>query len=298
MSALTEPTRGPGTALGGVLGEILGRLRAVPLRLWLCMVVLTVLACCALFPYALAPYHPDAQDVGNILGAPSSAHWLGTDDLGRDVLSRLIVGTRTSLAASFIAVAVALLIGLPIGIVAGYFGGWVDAVFMRVVDAVLCFPPLILALGVAAVAGPGLVNSMAAVGLVLSPSLARLIRAQVLAVKERPYIEVARSFSCSPFRIVVRHILPNAMQPVLVQAAIFLGVALIAEAILSFLGLGVQPPAASWGSMLSRAYAFMPQAPRLMFPPGLAIVTTVLIFNMISDLAQERLDPRARDRRA
>ncbi|MDQ6525075.1 ABC transporter permease [Nocardioides sp. LHD-245] len=289
MSASTSRVTGvPGT----------GGLRAVPLRLWLCLAVLAVLACCALLPNALAPYDPNAQDLGNILDSPSSAHWLGTDDVGRDVLSRLIAGTRTSLAAGFIAVAVSVLIGLPVGIVAGYFGGWVDAVLMRGVDAVLCFPPLILALGVAAAAGPGLVNSMAAVGIVLSPSLARLIRAQVLAVKERPYVEVARSFSCGPFRIVFRHILPNAMQPVLVQAAIFLGVALIAEAILSFLGLGVQPPAASWGSMLSRAFAFMPQAPRLMFPPGIAIVVTVLVFNMISDLAQERFDPRARDRRA
>lgn len=273
-------------------------LRAVPLRVWLCGLVLAVLACCALFPSLLAPHDPNAQDLSNIFASPSGLHWLGTDDVGRDVLSRLIVGARTSLAASFIAVAVALLVGLPVGILAGYFGGVIDAVLMRVVDAVLCFPPLILALGVAAAAGPGLVNSMAAVGVVLSPSIARLIRAQVLAVKERPYIEVARSFSSGPFRIVFRHILPNALQPVLVQAAIFLGVALIAEAILSFLGLGVQPPAASWGSMLARAFAFMPQAPLLMFPPGLAIVVTVLVFNMISDLSQERLDPRARDRRS
>lgn len=268
------------------------------LSFWLCLLVLGGLGVLALFPHQIAPYDPTRQDLNNILAGPSAAHWLGTDDLGRDVLSRMVIGTRVSLGASFIAVAVALLLGLPIGTAAGYFGGWVDSTIMRVVDAVLCFPPLILALAVAAVAGPGMVNSMVAVGVVLTPSLARLIRAQVLAVKESPYVEVARSFSSGSLRIVVRHILPNAIQPVIVQAAIFLGVALIAEAILSFLGLGVQPPAASWGSMLSRAYAFMHQEPLQMFPPGIAIVITVLAFNTLSDIAQDRLDPRARDRRA
>lgn len=292
MSTMTEVTRLPRT---GARRKVL---RVGSPRLWFCVVVLFVLSCFALLPEVLAPYDPNAQNLGAVLNGPSAAHWLGTDDVGRDVLSRLIVGTRSSLAASFIAVGVALLIGLPVGILAGYFGGWVDGVLMRVVDAVLCFPPLILALGVAAIVGPGLVNSMAAVGIVLSPTLARLIRAQVLAVKERPFIEVARSFSCSPSRIMFTHILPNAIQPVLVQAAILLGVALIAEAILSFLGLGVQPPAASWGSMLARSYAFMMQAPGLMFPPGIAIVVTVLAFNMLSDIAQERFDPRARERRA
>lgn len=269
-----------------------------PIRLWACVGFLVLLAIVAAFPYALAPYEPNAQDLNNILSGPSVAHWLGTDDLGRDVLSRLIVGTRVSLLASCIAVAIAAIVGLPIGIAAGYFGGWVDTILTRVVDAMLCFPPLVLALAVAAVAGPGMVNSMTAVGIVLSPSLARLIRAQVMTVKNSVYVEAARSYSSGPGRMVFRHIVPNSIQPVVVQLAIFLGVALIAEGVLSFLGLGVQPPNSSWGSMLSRAFAFMPQAPMQMFPPGIAIVLTVLAFNMLSDIAQDRFDPRSRERRA
>lgn len=265
-------------------------------RLRLSLGILGLLMLTAVLADLLAPYDPRAQDVTAILQAPSSAHLLGTDDLGRDVLSRLVFGARVSLQASVLAVSVAVVLGVPIGIVAGYFGGWVDNVLMRIVDTLLSFPAIILAIAITAALGPSLTNSMAAVGVVFAPSLARLMRAQILAVKESPYIEAARSFACSRRRIVFRHILPNAVQPVLVQCALLLGLALLAEASLSFLGLGVQPPDASWGSMLARAYSFIGIAPLQIIAPGVAIAVTVLAFNMLGDAAQLALDPRSRRR--
>lgn len=267
------------------------------LRLRGSLAILGVLGLVALLAGVLAPYDPRAQDISAILQGPSGAHLLGTDDLGRDVLSRLIYGARVSLQASLLAVSIAALLGLPIGIIAGYFGGWVDNVLMRVVDTLLSFPAIILAIGITAALGPSLTNSMTAVGVVFAPSIARLMRAQIFAVKEAPFIEASRSFSCSGPRIVFRHILPNAIQPVLVQCAVLLGLALLAEASLSFLGLGVQPPDASWGSMLARAYSFISLAPLQIITPGIAIAVTVLAFNMLGDAAQLALDPRNRRRR-
>lgn len=268
-----------------------------PRQLRVSLAILVVLVLIAVFADLLAPYDPRAQDVTAILQPPSSTHLLGTDDLGRDVLSRLIFGARVSLQASILAVAVAVLLGVPIGILAGYFGGWIDNVLMRIVDTLLSFPAIILAIAITAALGPSLTNSMTAVGVVFAPSLARLMRAQILAVKEAPYIEAARSFACSGRRIVFRHILPNAVQPVLVQCALLLGLALLAEASLSFLGLGVQPPDASWGSMLARAYSFIALAPLQIITPGIAIAVTVLAFNLLGDAAQLALDPRNRRRR-
>lgn len=270
---------------------------AQTLLLRVSLAILVVLALVAVLASVLAPYDPRMLDVNAILQGPSGAHLLGTDDLGRDVLSRLIYGTRVSLQASLLAMSIAALLGLPIGIVAGYFGGWADNVLMRIVDTLLSFPAIILAIGITASLGPSLTNSMAAVGVVFAPSLARLMRAQILTVKEAPYIEAARSFACSGPRIVFRHILPNAIQPVLVQCAVLLGLALLAEASLSFLGLGVQPPDASWGSMLARAYSFIGLAPLQIITPGVAIAVTVLAFNMLGDAAQIALEPRNRRRR-
>lgn len=266
-------------------------------KLRISLAILVLLGLTAVLADVLAPYDPVAQDVSAILQGPSALHWLGTDDLGRDVFSRLIHGARVSILASLLAVGVAALLGIPIGIVAGYFGGWVDNVLMRVVDTLLSFPAIILAIGITAALGPSLTNSMAAVGVVFAPSLARLMRAQILAVKESPYVEAARSFACSGRRIVFRHILPNAIQPVLVQCAVLLGLALLAEASLSFLGLGVQPPDASWGSMLDRAYSFIGLAPLQVITPGIAIAVTVLAYNLLGDAAQQALDPRNRRRR-
>lgn len=279
------------------LAPVRARRGAHVVRLRISLAILVVLVLVAVLANILAPYDPNAQDVSAILQGPTGGHLLGTDDLGRDVVSRLIFGARVSLEASLLAVGIAVVLGLPIGIAAGYFGGWVDNVLMRIVDTLLSFPAIILAIGITAALGPSLVNSMAAVGVVFAPSLARLMRAQILAVKEAPYIEAARSFACSAPRVVFRHILPNAIQPVLVQCAVLLGLALLAEASLSFLGLGVQPPDASWGSMLARAYSFISVAPLQIITPGIAIAVTVLAFNMLGDAAQMALDPRNRRRR-
>lgn len=248
----------------------------------------------AVFAPLLAPEAPNAQNPEILLPAGTPGSLLGTDDLGRDILSRLIFGTRVSLMASALAVGVALLIGLPMGLAAGYTGGLLDSFVMRLTDALLSFPAIILAIGITAVLGPSLVNSMIAVGVVFSPSVARLMRAQVLAVKGETYVDAARSFGSSGRHLVWRHLLPNAIQPVLVQTALLLAAALIAEASLSFLGLGVQPPDASWGSILARAYVFIRQAPLQMLVPGFAIAVTAMAFNVLGDVVQSALDPRRR----
>jgi peptide/nickel transport system permease protein len=262
--------------------------RAAMATAWLLM--LTVVAITAPF---LAPYDMAQQDLTNILGSPSADHWLGTDELGRDVLSRLLFGARVSLLASFIATAVGLVIGVPIGLLAGYAGGWTDNVLMRIVDTLLAFPGIVLAIAVIAALGPGLVNAMIAVGILFSPSFARLIRGQVLTVKGRLYVDAARTFGSPPWRTIVRHVVPNSIQPVVVQAAFFMAVALLAEAALSFLGLGVQPPTASWGGMLRGAARFIDGAGLQVYPPGLAIALTVLAFNLLGDALRDSFDPVA-----
>lgn len=272
-----------------------GRKPAPELTLWFSLAVLAVVVLVSVFANVISPYDPIAQNTGNAFQAPSAAHWLGTDDLGRDVLSRMIYGTRVSILASLLAVGIALVIGLPIGLLAGYVGGILDTVLMRVIDTLLAFPAIILAIGITATLGPSITNAMLAVGIILSPSIARLIRAQVLSVKEETYVEAARSFGARGIlRMVLVHIVPNSIQPVLVQTSVLMGSALIVEATLSFLGLGVQPPDASWGSILSRAYTFTAQAPFQIIVPGLAIALCVFAFTTLGDRAQERLDPRRR----
>jgi peptide/nickel transport system permease protein len=240
---------------------------------------------------------PIAQHLENILEGPSKDHWLGTDDLGRDVFSRLLNGGLTSLGAAAIGVVTALVIGVPLGLIAGFRGGLVDEVVMRVADTVLAFPALVLAVGVVAMLGPGLTNAMIAVGVVFSPSLARLMRAQVLSVKEQLYVEAAVTFGSSAPAVVRRHVIPNAIQPVVVQTSLLFAIALIAEAGLSFIGLGVQPPHPSWGSMLGRAYKFMNLAPLQVVAPGVMVMLTALAFNAIGDSLRDELDPRRRRRR-
>lgn len=272
-----------------------GRRPAIQITFWVSLAVLVVALAVSVLANVIAPYDPIAQNLGDTFAAPSAAHWLGTDDLGRDVLSRMIFGTRVSILASLLAVGIALVIGLPIGLAAGYLGGVVDTVLMRVIDTLLAFPAIILAIGITATLGPSIVNAMLAVGIILSPSIARLIRAQVLSVKEETYIEAARSFGARGLiRMVAVHVIPNSIQPVLVQTSILMGSALIAEATLSFLGLGVQPPEPSWGSILSRSYTFAAQAPFQIVVPGIAIAVCVFAFTTIGDKAQERLDPRRR----
>jgi peptide/nickel transport system permease protein len=244
----------------------------------------------------IAPYAPNAQNVSELLASPSAAHWLGTDDLGRDVLSRLIYGAPNSLYASFLAVFVAICLGLPVGLLIGFLGGWFDEIVSRFIDALLSFPPIVLAIAVTGALGIGLTNAMLAVGFVFAPFLARIVRAQTLVVKQALYVDAARGFGATTPHIIVRHILPNAIQPVIVQVTLMLAVALLAEAALSFLSLGVQPPSASWGGMLARAYNYIEIAPEQMYAPGMAILLTALAFNALGESMRVALDPTMKRR--
>jgi peptide/nickel transport system permease protein len=257
---------------------------------------LTILIVVALFAPVIAPYSPLEQDVSKLLLPPSAANWLGTDDLGRDVLSRLIWGTPNSLYASLLAVFVAVVLGVPVGLLIGFIGGWLDDVVSRFIDALLSFPPIVLAIAVTGALGIGLTNAMLSVGIVFAPVLARLVRAQTLVVKNALYVDAARGFGASTFHIIVRHIVPNAIQPVIVQVTLMLAIALLAEASLSFLALGVQPPAASWGGMLARAYNYIEIAPAQMYAPGLAILLTALAFNALGESMRVALDPTMKRR--
>jgi peptide/nickel transport system permease protein len=257
---------------------------------------LLLLVFVALFAPVLAPYSPIDQDVTQLLLPPSSAHWLGTDDLGRDVLSRLIWGAPNSLYASFLAVGVGIVLGVPIGLLIGFLGGWFDEVTSRFIDALLSFPPIVLAIAVTGALGIGLTNAMLSVGFVFAPVLARLVRAQTLVVKNALYVDAARGFGASTSHIIIKHIVPNAIQPVIVQVTLMLAIALLAEASLSFLSLGVQPPAASWGGMLARAYNYIEIAPEQMYAPGLAILLTALAFNALGESIRVALDPTMKRR--
>jgi peptide/nickel transport system permease protein len=240
----------------------------------------------------VSPYDPIATDWLAVRKAPSLRHLFGTDEIGRDVLSRVICGARASLLAGLVSVSIALALGMPLGLVSGYQGGLVDGVAMRMIDAMLAIPFLILAIALAAFLGPNLTNAMIAIGVSQMPVFARLTRAQVLAAKHEDYVEAARALGNPDRRILLRHILPNISAPILVQATLAIAAAIIAEASLSFLGLGQQPPAPSWGSMLNTAKNFLSQAPWMAVWPGLAIFTLVLSFNLLGDGLRDALDPR------
>ena len=248
----------------------------------------------ALLAPLIAPYDPTAQSWANVRKAPSLAHWFGTDEVGRDVLSRLLYGARASLMAGGISIAIALSIGAPLGMIAGYLGGFVDALLSRLTDAMLAIPFLILAIALAAFLGPSLGNAMIAIGVSTAPIFVRLTRAQVMTVKVEDYVEGARAVGNPRWRIAVVHILPNIVPALLVQATLSIAAAIIAEASLSFLGLGQQPPAPSWGSMLNSAQRFLASAPWLAIWPGVAIFLTVLSFNLVGDGLRDALDPRRR----
>ncbi|MBB6261915.1 peptide/nickel transport system permease protein [Paenochrobactrum gallinarii] len=223
---------------------------------------------------------------------PSAAHWLGTDELGRDIFSRMIYGAGASLQAGVISVMIAVALGLPLGMLAGYFGGWTDQVIARVTDALLAMPFLIMAIALAAFLGPSLTNAMIAIGVSAMPVFIRLTRGQAMSVKTEEYVDAARSIGLSHIRIMVRYILPNIFAPILVQATLTIATAIIAEASLSFLGLGQQAPAPSWGSMLATAKNFLTQAPHMAIWPGLAIFLVVMGFNLLGDGLRDALDPR------
>jgi peptide/nickel transport system permease protein len=281
MSATTIPAVVVPTLPGrrrGFLGRLFRRPAAAVAATYLLLLVVVAL----LAPW-IAPQGPYEQDLTAINQAPSAAHWLGTDDLGRDVLSRLMHGARISLAASVLSVGAALVVAVPLGLVSGYLGGRLDNILMRIVDGVQSIPPLVLALAIAGLLGPSLRNIVIALAIIFVPAFVRLIRGQVLAVKEETYIEASRSVGASSGYIVRKRVLHNVASPLIVQASITLGFGLLAEAGLSFLGLGIQPPEPSWGVMLSRAYDYIFEAHWLVFPPGLAIMLTVLAFNVLGD---------------
>jgi peptide/nickel transport system permease protein len=239
----------------------------------------------------ISPYVPTAQNLSETLMSPSSQHWLGTDDLGRDILSRMIHGAPVTLYASLLAVSVAIVLGVPIGLLAGYLGGWLDEVVGRLIDTLLSFPAIVLAIAVTGALGIGLTNAMISVGIVFAPQLARIVRARTLVVKQELYVDAARCFGSPTYSILWRHVLPNTIQPVIVQITLLLAGALLAEASLSFLGLGIQPPNASWGAMLARAYQNMEIAPEQMYAPGFAILFTALAFNTLGESLRVAIDP-------
>lgn len=237
-------------------------------------------------------YDPLQTSFTAIRKPPSALHWLGTDELGRDLFSRMTYGARTSLMAGVVSVCIAMIVGVPFGIVAGYFGGWADSIISRLIDAMLAIPFLIMAIALAAFLGASLTNAMIAIGLSAAPVFARLTRGQVLSIRNEEYIEAAQVLGLRHPRIILRYILPNAMSPIIVQATLTIAAAIIAEASLSFLGLGQQPPNPSWGSMLNTAKNFISQAPWMSVWPGAAIFLVVLGFNLLGDGLRDAIDPR------
>jgi peptide/nickel transport system permease protein len=257
------------------------------------IVIATFIVLALLAPW-IVPYDPIATSWSLVRKPPSALHWFGTDDLGRDVLSRVIFGARASLVAGAISVGIALTIGVPFGLLAGYRGGFIDALISRITDAMLACPFLILAIALAAFLGPSLGNAMIAIGISTTPVFVRLTRGQTIGVKVEDYVEAARAIGNPPWRIAIFHILPNILPALLVQATLSIAAAIIAEAALSFLGLGQQPPSPSWGSMLNSAQRFLTNAPWMAIWPGLAIFLVVLSFNLIGDGLRDALDPRQR----
>lgn len=256
------------------------------------LAIVTLFVLVALLAPWIAPYDPLATSWSAVRLAPSAAYPFGTDEIGRDVLSRVIWGTRASILAGVVSVCISVALGVPIGMLAGYLGRWIDALISRITDAMLACPFLILAIALAAFLGPSLTNAMIAIGITATPIFIRITRAQVLAAKAEDYVEAARALGNPHLRIALRHIFPNIVAPLIVQATLAIAAAVIAEASLSFLGLGQQPPAPSWGSMLNTAKNYVDQAPWMAVWPGLSIFLLVLSFNLLGDGLRDALDPR------
>jgi peptide/nickel transport system permease protein len=256
------------------------------------LIVVVVFAVTAIFAPLIAPYGASHTDFNAILAHPSGKHLLGTDELGRDIFSRIVYGSRASMQAGFFATLLAMAIAVPIGLVAGYYRGWVDPVISRVTDVLLAFPFLILAVGLAAILGPSLLNATIALGIGAVPGLIRIARGEALSLREEDYVRAAVANGGSDLTILGRHILPNMTSTLLVQATVTIPIAIVGESVLSFLGLGVQPPTPSWGVMLASAQDFLDQAPRLAVYPGLAIAIAALAFNLLGDGLRDVLDPR------
>jgi len=258
------------------------------------MVIIIFFIIAAIFAPWLAPYNPDKIDMNNALLQPGKAHLLGTDALGRDTLSRVIYGTRVSMLIGLIVVIISSIVGMALGLIAGYFGGWVHAIVMRLIDTLMAFPMLILALLIAALLGGGLNNIIMALAFAMVPIYARLMCGQVITVKENDYVIAERSIGASNMRIMLRHLVPNCFPPLIVMMTMMLGTTILAEAGLSFLGIGVQPPTPTWGNMVNDGRQYLLSNPILSFAPGLAIMLVVYSFNMVGDGLRDALDPQLR----
>jgi peptide/nickel transport system permease protein len=256
------------------------------------LAVTVVVIVLAVFAPLVAPHSPATQDFSATLQQPGGAHILGTDELGRDVMSRIIWGARASIQAGVLSSLLAMVVATPLGLVAGYFRGWIDPLIMRLTEVVLAFPFLVLAVGLGAILGPSLFNATLALGIAQIPIVVRVARGEVLALREEDYVEAAIANGATNRVVIFRHILPNAMGPLLVQATIAVPIAIIGESVLSFLGLGVQPPTPSWGVMLASGQSFISQAPWLTLFPGLAIFVTTLSLNLLGDGLRDVLDPK------
>ena len=277
--------------------SLMTRVRRIASRAPIGVAALAVIILFALLAIAapvFAPYDPQAQDYTQLLHEPSLEHPFGTDRVGRDLLSRVIYGTRISFLVGVVAVGVALVIGTPLGLMAGYFRGGTDELIMRILDAFIAFPGVIFALAIIAVLGSSLTNVMLAIGITSVPLFARITRSQVLSLRERDYVLAAISTGASDFRVMLRHILPNATSPLIVQATLGLGFAVLAEAGLGYLGVGVQPPTPTWGSDLNQGSSLLERAPWLSIAPGMAIFVLVLAFNLLGDALRDQLDPWTR----
>ena len=279
------------------------RPKSVPVRLLqqrgvpIAVAILGLILLLAIFAPVVAPSDPYETDARNGLQGPSADHWLGTDQIGRDVMSRLIFGTRVSIQVGIVAVGLAMVVGVPLGLSSGYFGGLVDSTVMRLMDVIIAFPGIILALAIVGALGSGIFQVMIAIGVSSVPVYARLTRGQVLSVREQDYVLAAQAMGASHLRIVWVHVLPNSLSPLIVQGSLGVAFAILAEAGLSFLGVGVGPPTATWGNMLSEALELIRIAPYLTYFPGLAIFITVLAVNVVGDGLRDVLDPRLRGSR-
>ena len=259
------------------------------------LAILVILVITAIFAPLIAPYGYDDQSLENRLQGPSAAHWFGTDNFGRDIFSRIVYGSRFSLQVGFIAVGIGAIAGGSLGAVAGFYGNKLDNVIMRIMDVLLAIPGILLAISIVASLGPGLTNVMIAVGIGAIPGYARIVRASVLTVRDQEFVEAARAVGTSDFRIVMKHIIPNAMAPIIVQATLGVAGAILSAAGLSFIGLGIQPPSPEWGAMLSEGRQFLRDNPHVTTFPGLAIMFTIFALNLLGDGLRDALDPRLKD---
>jgi peptide/nickel transport system permease protein len=284
MTAVVEPAR---------------RGRGINWQRWRLLAIggllVAIVVVCAVFADLVAPYSPYDLDVASMLQGPSAAHWLGTDEVGRDVLSRAIFAARISVEVALVAVGVGLIGGTIIGILAAYFGGWIDLALMRLMELLFSFPAILLAVILLATLGTNILNAMLAIGIIFIPGFSRLARAATNGVLRQQYIDAARTIGMSDARIVTREILPNVVTPLLVEAAVAFAYAVLLESALSFLGLGAQPPEPSWGNMLNTGRGFMGQAPWLSIVPGMAMFLCVLGFNLLGDGLRDAFDPHLRE---